>query len=320
MRGPPSDNTSSPVQTQSQPLNGNVSQSDRGDGIENLSRLMLEGWTMLAETCPRTDCHMPLARSRQGRIYCCACQADVVAATSTGAPQTGTASRASPVVTTPRSVAENPSSLPTPDAPAAPAPNPAGTVIAVRGGTSGGAGATSTALSVSAALGEKLLQGWTMLNRSCTTCATPLLRSAAGALLCVRCASTSAAVGAGGRAAPTAPPAVPAPPPRAHLLAPPRAAGAPRPMSCALLPATPGSAAVQTPGTVPLTLAGNGEQTFAELCAAEAAVVSTMSTLRAGLANRRDVEGLTAIMRGIREAAATIEQLRKARACVIANI
>jgi uncharacterized Zn finger protein (UPF0148 family) len=38
-----------------------------------------------------------------------------------------------------------------------------------------------------AALGEKLLQGWTMLQDSCARCSTPLLRDNHGSLLCVTC-------------------------------------------------------------------------------------------------------------------------------------
>jgi uncharacterized Zn finger protein (UPF0148 family) len=38
-----------------------------------------------------------------------------------------------------------------------------------------------------AALGEKLLQGWTMLQDACARCSTPLLRDSIGTLLCVTC-------------------------------------------------------------------------------------------------------------------------------------
>ena len=46
-----------------------------GPGSEEASQraaeLMLQGWAMLAEHCPR--CHTPLLRSRQGRLYCAGC-------------------------------------------------------------------------------------------------------------------------------------------------------------------------------------------------------------------------------------------------------
>lgn len=45
---------------------------------------------------------------------------------------------------------------------------------------------------VSTAMGEKLLQGWTMLQDACETCGTPLLRNSSGTLLCVLCSSQRA--------------------------------------------------------------------------------------------------------------------------------
>jgi uncharacterized Zn finger protein (UPF0148 family) len=39
----------------------------------------------------------------------------------------------------------------------------------------------------SLSLGEKLLQGWTLLQESCARCSTPLLRDVSGTLLCVTC-------------------------------------------------------------------------------------------------------------------------------------
>jgi len=51
---------------------------------------------------------------------------------------------------------------------------------------------TSTVNDVSAALSEKLLQGWTMLAVECPnpTCACPLVRKKQGPMLCVQCGST----------------------------------------------------------------------------------------------------------------------------------
>lgn len=260
---------------------------------------------------------MPLARSREGRMFCCACQADVVPA--------GSARGARPNAATGRTATGGTRAPPnsnseTPLTPESRANASAGTVVAVRGGTGGsGCGTTqSTALSVSAALGEKLLQGWTLLDRTCRMCSTPLLRSSTGALLCVQCvgANNGSRVASG-----TQPPAVTAPATRAHLMPPPRMSSPRTSMPCALLPAPPVSGATPAvaPGTAPVLDVGGGDNTFVELCAAEAAVVATMATLRSGLAARRDIEGITAVLRAIREAAATVEQLRKARACVLAS-
>lgn len=64
------------------------------DGINEISRLLLQGWTMLADTCPRRGCHMPLMRSRQGRVICCTCRADVVTETPSGGSAGAQASNA----------------------------------------------------------------------------------------------------------------------------------------------------------------------------------------------------------------------------------
>lgn len=46
MRGSPADGTSPTDPSRSQQANGTVSGDGRANGIEGLSRLMLEGWTM----------------------------------------------------------------------------------------------------------------------------------------------------------------------------------------------------------------------------------------------------------------------------------
>lgn len=53
------------------------STSNVEDPSQALADKMLEGWTLLAEHCPR--CATPLVRSRQGRMLCVSCQMDVVA-------------------------------------------------------------------------------------------------------------------------------------------------------------------------------------------------------------------------------------------------
>lgn len=68
---------------------------------------------------------------------------------------------------------------------------------------------------ISAALGQKMLQGWAMLDAYCPVCNTPLVRSRDGRLFCVGC--DMEAMRQGGRAAITgataAPPAAAAAPP-----------------------------------------------------------------------------------------------------------
>lgn len=230
---------------------------------------------------------MPLARSREGRVYCCACQANIVPAAEASEPEPeSTAGRTSPLA------ASAPSSSADP-----------GTVVAVRGGSSGaGLSNTGGELSVPNA-GDKVLQGWTRTNRTCATCATPLLRSPTGALLCVQCASSPPTAAPASNVASQAPP-LPAPQARAQLPAPRPDAHSP------LLLTAPDAAA----------MGANTDSTYAELCAAEQAVVAALRTLRAGLPMRRDVDGIASIVRAIRDAAATIEQLRRARSSVLGGL
>lgn len=61
----------------------------------------------------------------------------------------------------------------------------------------GGGGRRAGGAAVSQVLGEKLLQGWTMLDASCVTCGTPLMSDARGTVLCVVCHSQRAASNAG---------------------------------------------------------------------------------------------------------------------------
>lgn len=96
---------------------------------------------------------MPLARSRDGRVTCTACATDIPTAPSSSSPSS---------------------------TPALPHTEPSTAVVVPTP-------ARRPQVSVSATLGEKLLQGWTMLSDSCARCATPLLRDANGTLLCVSC-------------------------------------------------------------------------------------------------------------------------------------
>eukprot|EP00899_Mesostigma_viride_P001873 jgi/Mesvir1/11687/Mv00079-RA.1 len=46
--------------------------------VNSLSEKLLQGWTMLAECCPREDCRMPLVRSRDKKVrYCVNCEEEV---------------------------------------------------------------------------------------------------------------------------------------------------------------------------------------------------------------------------------------------------
>lgn len=71
---------------------------NESQGVDEISRLLLQGWTMLADICPRSGCHMPLMRSRQGRTVCCSCRADVITSNSAtnSLPHPGTSTPTEP--------------------------------------------------------------------------------------------------------------------------------------------------------------------------------------------------------------------------------
>lgn len=126
MRGPVGENGHAP---QSSSANGATE-----DATTELSRLMLEGWTMMAETCPRNDCYVPLARSREGQLYCCGCRSNIAP------PDNGDGESAS------NAALEEPSEDPPTDETDTPpdTDDGANSVVAIRGGA-----ATGSELSVS---------------------------------------------------------------------------------------------------------------------------------------------------------------------------
>lgn len=125
---------------------------------------------MLAETCPRPGCTMPLARSRSNRVICTSCGLDVVRAAAAPAQSTEEQPKAEEV-----DRATN-------------GPCNSTAVVPARGVLNDAA---------SAAVGEKLLQGWTLLEESCGNCGLPLLRDVAGLVVCVVCQRNAAGQASG---------------------------------------------------------------------------------------------------------------------------
>lgn len=117
---------------------------------------------MLAEICPRPGCTMPLARSRSNRVLCTSCGLDVVAAAA-AAPSRPTEQ--------PKPEQEDREDRAT-NGPCSTAIVPARRVLSD---------------AASAAVGDKLLQGWTMLEETCGNCTLPLLRDVGGRVVCVAC-------------------------------------------------------------------------------------------------------------------------------------
>ena len=41
-------------------------------GEKRLGQLLLQGWKMLADTCDKPSCYLPLMQSKDGNVGCCA--------------------------------------------------------------------------------------------------------------------------------------------------------------------------------------------------------------------------------------------------------
>lgn len=302
--------------------NGHVSSSRNANGsgatedpTTELSRLMLEGWTMMAETCPRSDCYIPLARSREGLLYCCGCRSNISAVPEDNVNDTASASNSNNNAEPTEDPLTDETNSNTPNADTGRGGG-SNSIVAIRGGTD-----TGSELSVSTALGEKLLQGWTLLNTTCQICNTPLLRAQSGTLLCVQCATDGAAAAAAS-ATPASTPALPAPQARPSLPPP----GDNRTES--IMPAPAGTRGNNSnnnarsnehgydharEGTRESTLHTTDDATYLELVRSEEAVVYSMREMRSALASRRDVDGKAAIICSLGDAARTIEALRSTR-------
>lgn len=178
----------------------------------------------VADVCPRVGCHMPLMRSRQGRVVCCTCRADIVT-TQDATPRsngpttpvtdaTDTSLRNGPPTAAKADVdphGDKPSvtkegakadaqedALVTKDATTTRTEGTSDSVKtpiadsrAIVATTPAGRGAAAERTArdaMSAALGDKLLAGWTLLAESCAQCATPLVGNTDGRVQCVACA------------------------------------------------------------------------------------------------------------------------------------
>lgn len=154
-----------------------MSEEKRKDAIKRTGQLMLQGWRLLAQCCP--ICYTALLSSREGQMRCPFCDLPVVAeqpgVTYEEVPQNSAIPEVDEVddEELDNFEADLPSSL-----------EDLRKEYDSRN--------KSKASSTSALLGEKMLQGWTMLSENCpvTECrGTPLMRlgKAPAAMLCVAC-------------------------------------------------------------------------------------------------------------------------------------
>ncbi|OQR97242.1 hypothetical protein ACHHYP_12354 [Achlya hypogyna] len=135
-----------------------------------MSEKMLQGWALLAETCPVAECHTPLMSTKKqpGKVYCVKCERWF----STELAQKEAAQPAEKETTQP---AEE-------EAPQPQWEESEAEAAAYRE-------KKKRRDAASAKMGEKMLQGWTLLGIHCPVpgCLMPLMRSREGQMYCVNC-------------------------------------------------------------------------------------------------------------------------------------
>jgi len=169
-----------------------------GDVSAEIGQKLLQGWTMLAECCPNESCNVPLVeRKRDQTIYCCKCiqyfkryvnkesnEVDIVPidASDEETPKQFGNSRMNQI-----SIDEikndNASQSPNQDI-----ETDDMEVSEVRQKYQGQVRSTFTKLTeVTTKMGEKLLEGWTLLQQSCPGCSVPLMKDKNGTMYCLSC-------------------------------------------------------------------------------------------------------------------------------------
>ncbi|PRP88603.1 hypothetical protein PROFUN_03014 [Planoprotostelium fungivorum] len=152
-----------------------------------LGQKMLQGWTLLAESCPSIECFNPLVeRKKDHTILCVNCEKNFNRETISGEmvflPVTAPAPAPVPVASTLQ---------PTP----APTPQPSTTSSSVPQSSTPSTNTEDNAIqqrlqhsrNSSSLISKKLLEGWSMLQESCPVCQVPLMRNREGEMTCVVC-------------------------------------------------------------------------------------------------------------------------------------
>jgi uncharacterized Zn finger protein (UPF0148 family) len=141
--------------------------------VDELSQKILQGWTLLAESCPSDGCNVPLVRSGKGDTYCCSCQVHFDAELNPLPPTA--AQQAVPKASSSSSASSS-----------QPKQEPSASVNEPMQETSPPAKPKDR----SQLIADKLLAGWAMLNDVCPRpgCeGVPLVKSRDGRMWCVSC-------------------------------------------------------------------------------------------------------------------------------------
>ncbi|OQR93698.1 hypothetical protein THRCLA_08380 [Thraustotheca clavata] len=142
---------------------------DDSDAVSTrMSEKMMQGWALLAETCPVLDCNTPLMSTKKeiGKVFCVKCErwfSTELAAPPVAQESTPVAKEAIHDGPTPRSSNDEQEAE----------------YLAKK----------KRRDAASSKMGEKMLQGWTLLGVHCPVedCLMPLMRNRDGQMYCVNC-------------------------------------------------------------------------------------------------------------------------------------
>ncbi|CAN0184345.1 unnamed protein product [Ectocarpus fasciculatus] len=161
--------------------------------VPEISKRLQEGWTLLNQHCPMPSCGTPLLKDHKKKVYCATCKMYCI--TPEEAKSLGGPTRTSPAGAGEGRTTKAQDAL---------GSDSAATGV-VRGLSRGqqrqqpraapGQTKQQSRAAAEAAMGEKLLQGWTMLAEECQTagCCFPLMRDRGKVTRCVACDGNAAA-------------------------------------------------------------------------------------------------------------------------------
>eukprot|EP00752_Nemacystus_decipiens_P010302 g9178.t1 len=140
-----------------------------------ISKRLQSGWTLLNEHCPMPSCGTPLLKDHKNEIYCAKCQMYCISADKAKSLGVSNGKASAPAAAGYGAAREQQQA-------SAPAPAPA-------------EARQQSRAAAEAAMGEKLLLGWTMLAQECPTagCCFPLMRDRSSNTTCVACGGNGVA-------------------------------------------------------------------------------------------------------------------------------
>lgn len=315
--------------------------------VKDLSQKILQGWALLAESCPQDN--VPLVRSRDGsRILCVACKLNFEISSDGVVPL-------SEAPSTPSSKSEFSNSLTTSAVAPTPTPNGKQPTNATPQQTlsqqapspkpqsphTSGDGLRSSHTSseileedlkyeypqsqrksdqVSKEMGQKLLQGWTLLNDVCPnpSCAVPLMRERGSQrMFCVACqqwvisesdslaAELQVSAASHGKGAASLASSTPAPPPSEPTPTP-----SAKPQTPAARP-TPAPPVEQSPGLQPAVVSVSTESMTETAHASILAITQTLEAYRQDLLRAASIDERRELIAAMQEAATALLTLRQ---------